>query len=164
MGHYRVRARFGDVEIEVDSSDREYADTKLKELMGALGAPKGAETAMSGRRGPAAAAAEPRPQRGKAVSMVEYVRSLRPKSGSQYVIAVGSYLEQHGGMRGGFRTKDIVAGFRAVKYKHANPAEAIRQARHQGFLMDGPEVGTLLVTHTAEAWAKGQLAGNGEAG
>jgi hypothetical protein len=119
--------------------------------------------AEAGLKVRAAGAAKPKAPGGKPLSLVEYVRSLRPRSGSQNVVAVGNYLELHGGMRDGFRTKDIVAGFRAVKYPHTNPAEAVRQAKHQGFLMDGKEPGTLVVTHTAEAWVKGQRAGGEEA-
>jgi hypothetical protein len=80
---------------------------------------------------------------------------VSPKSGSQYVVAVGDYLEKHGGMPGGFRTRDIIAGFTTIKYKHSNPAEAVRQAKSQGLLMDGKD-GSLVVTSTAESWVKTQ--------
>ncbi len=59
---------------------------------------------------------------------------------------------------GGNRLPSMVDGFRTVKYRHSNPAEAVRQAKQQGFLMDGKESGSLLLTQTAESWVKGQLA------
>ena len=90
--------------------------------------------------------------------MAEHVRALAPKSGPQYVIAVGDYLERFGNMAHGFKTRDVADGFRSVRYRHSNTAEAIRQAKQQGFLMDGKELGTLLLTQTAESWIKGQLA------
>jgi hypothetical protein len=89
--------------------------------------------------------------------MVEYVRSLSPRSGTQYVVAVGLYLEKHGGMTAGFKTRDVADGFTTVKYKHSNPAEAVRQAKAQGLLMDGKESGSLVVTATGEDWVKVQL-------
>jgi hypothetical protein len=159
MSHFRVRVQARGVEIEVDSSDKDYTESKVKELMAAFGPAKG--TASEPRGSPSAS--RPRPSGGKPTSIVEYVRSLAPKSGTQYVVAVGDYLERHGGMSDGFRTRDVVEGFRAMKYKHANPAEAVRSAKQQGFLMDGKESGTMVVTQTGEAWVKGQLAGGEDA-
>ena len=152
MSHYRVRVKRADVEIEVDSSDKEYTESKLKELLGGVeakeAAPKATTGAGTGRAHVASHA--------KALSMAEYVRSASPKSGSQYVVAVGDYLEKHGGMPNGFKTRDIIAGFMNIKYKHSNPAEAVRQAKSQGLLMDGKEEGLFVVTSTAESWVKTQ--------
>jgi hypothetical protein len=155
--------QLGDVEIEVDSSDKDYTEAKMKELMAAF-AP--AKTASA----PRASSAEPTPKllahgaasskpaaSSKQMSMVEYVRSLAPKGGTQYVIAVAQYLEQHGGMANGFRTRDLVEGFQTVKYKHSNPREAVRQAKQQGFLMDAKEPGLMVTTQTGEAWVQAQL-------
>jgi hypothetical protein len=153
MTHYRVRVKKGDAEVEVDSSDKDYTETKLKELLVDLPArePAGPPTKPAGKQVSATAAP------GKPLSMVEYVRSLAPKSGAQYVVAIGNYLEKHGGMASGFKTRDIVEGFTTTKYKHSNPAEAVRQAKTQGLLMDGKEAGSLLVTSTGEDWVKVQL-------
>lgn len=148
MTHYRVRVRKGDLEVEVDSSDKDYTETKLRELLAAVEAEASAAPAKTTR---ALAPASDKP-----LSMVEYVRSLAPKTGTQYVVAVGDYLEKHGGMRDGFRTRDVAEGFTSVKFKHSNPAEAVRQAKSQGLLMDGKEAGTFLVTTTGENWVKVQ--------
>jgi hypothetical protein len=159
MSHFRVKVRSGDVEVEVDSSDKEYTEAKVKELLAAFGPGKTPRAAAAAPE-PKAKRAEPAPApagSAKRVSMVEYVRSLGPKGGTQYVIAVGQYLEQHGGMAGGFKTRDIVDGFQTVKFKHANPREAVRQAKAQGFVMDAKEPGAMVVTQTGEAWIKAQL-------
>jgi hypothetical protein len=150
MSHYRVRVKRADVEVEVDSSDKEYTESKLKELLGGVEIKETAPRA-SGKAGKVHVGAAT----GKSLSMAEYVRSVSPKSGSQYVVAVGDYLEKHGGMSDGFKTRDIVSGFTTIKYKHSNPAEAVRQAKSQGLLMDGKD-GLLVVTSTAEAWVKTQ--------
>ena len=152
MAGYRVRIRKGEVEIEVESSDKRYVDSKLDEW----------SKRLSDSPGHGAAAPEEdaalRSSGAKGKSLAEHVRALAPKSGPQYVIVVGHYLERYGQMGGGFKTRDLVDGFRTVKYRHSNPAEAVRQAKQQGFLMDGSESGSLVLTQTAEAWVKGQLA------
>lgn len=162
MNSYRVRVRQGDAEVEVESTDKAYVDAKLGEWSSRLSL--GAIRERSASPGKEAAADEPVPAQtdGKGKSMVEHVRALAPKSGSQHVIAVGDYLERHGGMRDGFKTRDLVEGFRTVRYRHSNPAEAVRQAKQQGFLMDGKDPGSLILTQTAEAWVKGQLANEDE--
>ncbi len=151
MSGYRVRIRKGEVEIEVESSDKGYVDSKLGEWSKRLSL--GSRDAT-----PPEEDAAPRASGSKGKSLAEHVRALVPKSGPQYVIAVGDYLERYGQMSEGFKTRDLVDGFRTVKYRHSNPAEAVRQAKQQGFLMDAKESGSLLLTQTAEAWVKGQLA------
>src|SRR5437867_1577344 len=148
MAHYRVRVVRGDVEVEVDSSEKEYTDSKLKELLGSLRTESVVPTPKKNDGGETAKAAAT--VRGKPLSMAEYVRSLAPKSGTQYVVAVGLYLEKYGGMASGFKTRDIAEGFTTVKYKHSNPPEAVRQAKVQGLLMDAKEPGSMLVTSTGE--------------
>src|SRR5437773_5133199 len=124
MAQYRVRVVRGGVEVEVDSSEKDYTDSKLKELLGSLPTERVVSPPKNDDRGGA-------PKRaaqagGKPLSMAEYVRSVAPKSGTQYVVAVGLYLEKHGGMASGFKTRDIAGGFTTVKYKHSNPPEAVR--------------------------------------
>jgi hypothetical protein len=87
MSHYRVRVKRADVEVEVDSSDKEYTESKLTELLGGVEIKETAPRA-SGRAGKVHVVADTR----KSLSMAEYVRSVSPKSGSQYVVAVGDYL------------------------------------------------------------------------
>jgi len=155
MAHYKIRVMKGGVEVEVDSSDQEYTDSKLKELLAHFPS-EGVATPPS-KGGPATPPRTVASAREKPLSMAEYVRSLAPKSGTQYVVAIGLFLEKHGGMAPGFKTRDIVEGFTTVKYKHSNPAEAVRQAKTQGLLMDGKEAGSLVVTSTGEDWVKVQL-------
>lgn len=151
MAHYRIRVMRDGLEIEVDSSDKEYTDAKFNELVSRMER----QTSPSSGPKPTGAVATPTPD--KPVSMVEYVRALSPKSGPQFVVAVGHYLEKHGGMTDGFKTRDIADGFTNTRYKHSNPPEAVRQAKSQGLLMDGRRAGTLLVTSTGEDWIKVQL-------
>jgi hypothetical protein len=156
MNTFRVRIRKGDVEIEVESSDKSFAVSKLKELKSMLSLK--AESNEGGAERLATAARSVRPHSGKSMSMPEHVRALDPKSGTQYVIAVGDFLEKFGDKSNGFKTRDIADGFHTVRYKHSNTAEAVSQAKRQGFLMDGRESGTLVLTRSAEAWVNGQLA------
>jgi hypothetical protein len=159
MEHYRVRIRRGDAELEVDSSDREYVENKLAEFGTWLGA--GAARDVASLPSPPAPP-EQTSASTKPVSLVEHVRKIGPKTGTQYVMAVGHYLEQFGGMGQGFKTRDLGDAFQSLKYKHSNPAEAVRQARSQGFLMDGKEPNTVVLTQRGEAWVSGQLVGGEE--
>src|SRR5262245_36779239 len=158
--HYRVRVKNGEFEVEVDSSDKAFAESKLKELVPPLDLRRSRVPTVTADKAPPVSHGG-----GKTLSLAEHVRSLSPRSGAQHVIAVGDYLERFGGMVGGFKTRDVAAGFTTIKYKHSNPAEAVRQAKSQGLLMDGKEDGTLVITSTAEAWVKTQLGtGTKEAG
>jgi hypothetical protein len=144
--------RKGDVEIDVESNDRQYVEMKVKEFEALL--PASVTDAKPSTQGVLPT------HGGKKRSMAEHVRQLGPKSGTQYVVSIGDYLERLSGMGRGFKTRDIADAFRSVKYKHSNPAEAVRQAKLQGFLMDGDEQGTMQLTQTAESWVKGQLTGD----
>lgn len=159
MEHYRIRIRRGETELEVDSSDRAYVEAKLAELRALLGAApiRDVDSASLPPGSP-----EPTTPGAKPVSLVEHVRRIGPKTGTQYVMAVGHYLEQFGSMSSGFKTRDLGDAFQSLKYKHSNPAEAVRQARSQGFLMDGKEANTVVLTQRGEAWVNGQLAGGEE--
>ena len=97
---------------------------------------------------------------GKTKSLVEHAKEINPKKAIQHVIAAGHYFEAVQRMPG-FKTKDISEAFKQMRYAHSNPSEAVRQARAQGFLMDGPE-GTLQLTRTAMSWVDGQLSGSDE--
>jgi hypothetical protein len=160
MEHYRVRIRRGESEVEIDSTDREYVEGKLAELKVWLGpAQETTDLTPPSLEPQKASDAEKMPPNGKAVSLVEHVRKIGPKTGTQYVIAAGHYLEQFASMKAGFKTRDLADAFQTLKYKHSNPAEAVRQARSQGFLMDGKDPNTVVLTQSGEAWINGQLSG-----
>jgi hypothetical protein len=153
MENYCIRVRLGESEVEVASPEKEFVEKKFDELRSLfLGRDSGQQIPKEDRKGEGSAIGA------KVRSLAEHVRQLSPKSGTQYVVAVGSYLEQHGGQQAGFKTRDISDGFRQIRYKHSNPAEAVRQAKQQGFLMDGSGPGSLVLTQTAESWVAGQTA------
>jgi hypothetical protein len=153
MVHYRVRVQRGDSSIEVESSDKAFVDGKLAQLGPTVGIDLGASR---GRGGGERKARELPPRR--TPSLAEHVRTINPTKGTQYVIAVGNWLELFGGKGNGFKTRDLSSSFKVVKFRHSNPAEAVRQARSQGWLMDGHDSGSLQLTQSALDWIQGQLA------
>jgi len=145
---YRVRVRRDDIEVEVESSDRDYVDETLKHYLGA--APSQSPSLQSGQR--------PAPSGTKSQSLQEFIRSVKPDSGVEYVVAITYFHEQLGG-KSELRTKDITDAFRALKYKYANVADAVAKARAAGLLMDGTSKGTFVASKSGEEWVETALKG-----
>lgn len=90
---------------------------------------------------------------GKRLSLPEFVRKLQPKSGPDYVVAIGSYLEKVEG-NADFSGPEIKAGFRTCKYDHSNPFDAIGKAKATGRVMDASEAGRYVLTQAGETWVE----------
>lgn len=151
MSHYRVRIKQGENEIEIESSEKSYVDTKLKEIGSSFSLHKTPLRNSSGNSTKKTGA------KTKPLSMVEHVRALAPKGGTQYAIAVGHYFETFGGKaEEGFKNQDISDAYKKVKFKHSNPAKTVTDAKKQGYFMDGPTDGTLQLTQTALEWVENQ--------
>ena len=65
--------------------------------------------------------------KGKKESLNEFIRRISPKSAADYVATIGYYLEKYENLDG-FKTANISKSFKTIKYKHSNPAEAMKQA------------------------------------
>lgn len=145
---YSIRIRRGDLELDITSSDPQWVDVKLDALRGeVLG------DVQPDSRGPGRA-----PSGGsKAPSLAEHVRAVDPSGGLEHVLAVGYYLERYTRLKGGFRRRDLVEAFSALRYQHSNPGVPIGAARRRGLLMDGEEHEKLQLTETAERWVEDRL-------
>jgi hypothetical protein len=154
---YRVRIKRGVLEVEVESTDREYVDAKVSDLIEAY------STHMDGDEGLPSAKTNGSSGSGtsgdaKRTSLQEFVKKLAPSKDTEYVVAVTYYAEKHEGLQE-VRTRDVSARFRSIKYKHSNPADAVARARKQAFLMEGSSRRTFVVTQTGEKWVEGRLGG-----
>jgi hypothetical protein len=147
---FKIRFKSERYEIEVEAADREFVESHFMALREKAEA--GNETRADERLVLSAHDSERKP-----LALVEFVRSVSPKTGTQYFIAIGHWLEKYGGRTDGFKTRDIADGFQEVKFRHSNPSEIVRQARSQGLLMDGREPNSLVLTSTAESWISTQL-------
>ena len=155
MSHYRVRIKQGENEIEIESSEKTYVESKLKEIDSLFNFNKHKVPLQS-------SSGENNKKNGvetKPLSLVEHVRALSAKDGTEYAIAVAHYLENTEGKAEGFKTQDIYAAYKKVKFAHSNPPQTVVNAKKKGYLMDGPTDGTLQLTQTALEWIENRLNG-----
>lgn len=149
---YSVRLRRGERELEISAPDQAWVEVQLKELKGWMSAgPAEPRQPLGEDKEPTAAAKVP--------SLAEHVRAVEPSGGLEHVLAVGYYLERHTRLQGGFRRRDLVEAFRAIRYKHSNPGVPISAGRRRGLLMDGEEHEKIRLTETAERWVEERLGG-----
>lgn len=86
----------------------------------------------------------------KNLSLVEFVRSISPTSGPEYVVTIGAYIEQT--TSGGFTSSDIRSGLITAKVKLANPSDALLKAKIRGLVMDSGNKGGFVLTRSGEQW------------
>ncbi|HEX2178778.1 MAG TPA: hypothetical protein VHL54_04550 [Actinomycetota bacterium] len=151
--NYSIRLRRGESEVEISSPDPEWVQMQLKELARWLSTESqpepGSEPPGPGKpEGPL-----------KGPSLAEHVRLVEPAGGLEHVLAVGYYLERYSRLQGGFRRRDLVEAFRAIRYQHSNPGVPISAGRRKGLLMDGDEHEKIRLTESADRWVESRLAG-----
>lgn len=151
---YRVRIRSGEFEVEVQGPNQAYVDAKVAELLGWI------DSDGRGEQPPrTAASVSESVMDGNTTSLLEHVRSVSPRGGLEYALAVGYYLENAEGMTGGFRRRDLAAGFRRIRYSHSNPGVPISSGRKQGLLIAGSEPERVRLSHTASEWVAARVSG-----
>lgn len=147
---YSVRLRRGENELEISAPDQAWVEVQLKELRGWMSA------GYAEPRQPFGEGNEP-PGATKAPSLAEHVRAVQPSGGLEHVLAAGYYLERYTRLQGGFRRRDLVEAFRAIRYQHSNPGVPISTGRRRGLLMDGEEHEKIRLTESAERWVEERL-------
>jgi hypothetical protein len=151
--NYSIRLRRGETEVEISSPDPEWVQVQLKELAGWLSTESQSEPGPE----PESRSKPEGPQ--KVPSLAEHVRLVEPAGGLEHVLAVGYYLERYSRLQGGFRRRDLVEAFRAIRYQHSNPGVPIAAGRRKGLLMDGDEHEKIRLTESADRWVESRLAG-----
>lgn len=150
---FRIRYRTGAFEIEVESDEKDFVTSKFAELLASATdeAPGTKVLGTSAQPSPVAP-----PGTAKELSVQEFLRELKPASGTEFVVGIGFFLEKHKGLSS-FAASDIKEGFLKAKFNHSNPSDAIAKARAQGRLMEGSERGTYVLTRSGEEWVELQL-------
>jgi hypothetical protein len=145
---YRVRVKKGDIEVEVESHEKEFVNQALQEylrLSGGLTAERTPEAApglaISG---------------GKPLSAAESVERVHPENDTEYVLTAAYYLEKQQGMTE-FKTTDIKECFDDIGYKHSNPSDAVMRAKNKRYLMKGRAKRTYAVTRSGVDWIEARL-------
>ena len=145
---YRIKVKIENTEIEIESTDSKYVDSKFEALQDNYLLKKNGK-ALSNSSGTGS-----NTQKNK--SITEFTRDIKPKSGTDYAVTIGYYLEKMVG-QDHFNGSDIKNGFMSVKFKHSNPSDTINKAKATGKIMDGSSKGSYLLTSTGEEWVEERL-------
>lgn len=155
---YRVRIRSGQFEVEVQGPNQAYVDSKVAELLGWIDSDGRVEEPPVEPSRFVQSVSEP-VMAGTPTSLLEHVRSVSPRGGLEYALAVGYYLENAEGMKGGFRRRDLAAGFKKIRYSHSNPGVPISSGRKQGLLIVGSEPERVRLSAAASEWVAARVSG-----
>lgn len=148
---YRKKFKSKDIEIEVESHDQNYVDAefdKLKKEFSTEVVQSGPSQSVDQEKSVASDI--------KKMSMYEFVRAVKPKTGPEYAVTIGYFLEKVEKLES-FTSSDIKRGFKMVKFNHSNPTDTIGKAKQTGKLMESDERNTFVLTYTGEQWIEERL-------
>jgi|SRR5579871_1118741 len=145
---FRVRVKRGDLEVEVESSDRDYVEAKLEQY---LNAQRSAEPSAAQLGTEVSAARSRRP-----VSVQEFVKQVNPDKKNEIAAAIAYFLEYHAAPPvEEWRSDEVGDKFAdARKSKPANMRDLLVKS---DYFMDGREKGTYRLSEKGVNWVEGQL-------
>jgi hypothetical protein len=149
---YRIKVKYEDIEIEVESTDADYVEKNFEKIKAEF--LNNSASIKTEKQGPTGEV--PNLKSGKGMSMAEFVRIVKPKSGTDYAVTIGYYVEKIQS-HGSFSGTDIKNGFLQVKFQHSNPSDTINKAKSTGKVMDSQERGSYVLTQTGEEWVEERL-------
>lgn len=82
-------------------------------------------------------------------TLPELVKTTQARTGSDFVLVCGHWLETIGGKPEGFESADLLQAFATVRYGAKNPYDAISKAKRDGLLIDSH--GTMRLSNTGIA-------------
>lgn len=153
--HFRVRIKRNDFEIEVESTEKDYVDSKFKEFYEDLtknfsSLPATPKNEDNGKQPPLTP---------KETSLQEFVKRVKPNSGPEKAVTIGYFVEKIQN-KGSFHVQEIKDGFSKIKFPHSNPSDTVSKAKANGKIMEGPEKGSYILTQTGESWVEERLSQN----
>jgi hypothetical protein len=143
---YRIRVRRGDLEVEVESTDRAYVDTKLDHYLNigtSLESPSAAIHAESH---------EDRTRR-RPVSIGEFVKQINAGKKNEVAAAIAYFLEYHADPVTEEWKPDQVAD-RFPDVRKPKPANMTDLLVKSNFFMGGREKGSYLLSETGVKWVE----------
>lgn len=151
---YRIRVRKGDFEVEIESVDKEYVESKLKDFSEELSKANQLSTMVQpvGLRQAGDALPSGRP-----LSLVELRKSVNPDSGSEHTVTVGYYLEKFQGQQE-YEPKELIDGLKKLGCNFKNYHDVVLKTKKIGWLMEGSSKKLLRLTNTGESWVVSRLA------
>ena len=85
---YRIRVKRGDLEVEVESSDRDYVEAKLEQYLNA-------EPSPGKRRQQSLGIQDPNARSRRPVSIQEFVKQVNPQKKNEIAATIAYFLEYH---------------------------------------------------------------------
>ena len=145
---YRIRVKRGDLEVEVESSDRDYVEAKVDQYLNAQLSSE-STTAESGVQATAARSRRP-------VSVQEFVKRINPEKKNEIAAAIAYFLEYHAAPPvEEWKSEEIGDRFAdARKEKPANMRDLLVKS---DYFMEGRERGTYRLSETGVNWVEGRL-------
>lgn len=136
--HYRIKIKLNNIEIEVESQDKDYVDDKINTYIKDF-VKKGVAKPEESKGPPVFT--------GKKPSLQELYKRISPKSGPQKALTVAYYYEIIDSKKV-FR-KDIYEAYKKIRFNPKNPSDTVGKAiSPNSYLMDGEEKDTIIVTET----------------
>jgi hypothetical protein len=147
---YRIRVKRGDLEVEVESSDRDYVETKLEHYLSAQRSP-GSPPADS----PPGSSADFRGARSP-LTVREFVKQVNPEKKNEVAATIAYFLEYHASPTvEEWRLEDVGDKFAdARKPKPANMRDLLVKS---DYFMDGREKSTYRLSEAGVKWVEGRL-------
>jgi hypothetical protein len=142
---YRIRVKRPDIEVEVESTDRDYVQAKLDDYL----TPRSAtETATTGVR------TETHTHR--PISLREFVKQANPTKKNEVAAAIAYFLEYHADQTlEEWRPDDVADKFADVrKPKPANMTDLLVKSN---FFMEGREKGFYRLSEAGVQWVEDRL-------
>ena len=140
--HYRIRVKRPDLEVEVESTDREYVDAKLDQYLN-----------IGPSIEPPVAGGSVAPRRRRPMSISEFVRQVNPDKKNEVAAAIAYFLEYH--------TEPIVEEWkpdqiadRFQDVRKSAPANMTDLLVKSNFFMGGREKGSYRLSETGVNWVE----------
>jgi hypothetical protein len=145
---YRIRVKYPDLEVEVESSDREYVEAKLDQYLNIQ--PSRGSSAPGNRT-------EPSPDRSRRqVSITEFVKRVNPDKKNEVAATIAYYLEYHAEVIAEEWKPDHVAD-KFPDLRKPKPANMTDLLQKSTFFMSGREKGTYRLSEDGVNWVEGRL-------
>jgi hypothetical protein len=143
---YRIRVKRPDLEVEVESTDSEYVNTKLDQYL---------NTRRPQDSPPANAAAVERPRRPTSIS--EFVKQVNPEKKNEVAATIAYFLEFHADPTADEWKPEVVAD-KFPDVRKSKPANMTDLLTKSSFFMGGREKGSYRLSQTGVNWVDAKLA------
>jgi hypothetical protein len=142
---YRIRVKRPELEVEVESTDREYVDAKLAEYLTASTRPADADQN----------AVPPHERSSRPISLGEFVKQVNPRKKNEVAATIAYFLEYHADPIAEEWKSDQVAD-RFPDVRKPKPANMTDLLVKSNFFMGGREKGSYRLSEAGVNWVESQ--------